>query len=162
MDDVRFDHLSRALAARVPRRGALAGLLAGLSLAAGEAVGSTARRRGRGSTAATRRDAGGNAVIAHCCRDQFGPGRERGQCVADGARGAGPCAHAPGGSCNSLRAYCGDLAGPCCDGLVCRNPPISRCQYFCETTAECIQRFGDDKLVCAHEFQECGDRKCCY
>jgi hypothetical protein len=68
----------------------------------------------------------------------------------------------PPGGCNVWGGYCGNVAGPCCDGLTCLNPPLSRCQKLCETTEECRQfRPNRPDILCLVNTIECAGLKCC-
>jgi hypothetical protein len=73
---------------------------------------------------------GGNSACAKFCRDNFPPGRERGQCISAAAHGQGPCFEecsfagepCPGGTCVPQSPSTGDLV--CC--------PLQRaCQDRC-------------------------------
>jgi hypothetical protein len=39
----------------------------------------------------SRAQAAGNSDAVRCCKEVFPPGKERGQCIADAAKGQGPC-----------------------------------------------------------------------
>ena len=78
MDDKHFDNLTRSLAGGSSRRRVL-GLLAG---AVAAALG------GRSA------DAQGNSACAQLCKQLHPPGKARGECISQGARGRGPCAGA--------------------------------------------------------------------
>jgi hypothetical protein len=62
---------------------------------------------------------GGNSACAKFCRENFPPGRERGECISAGARGEGPCFDNGGGGCTTELASCLDESGGpgyCCCG----------------------------------------------
>jgi hypothetical protein len=78
--ELSFDELARELAGGVSRRKALkllGGALVGAVLASVPGVAWAAK--------------GGNSACAKFCRENFPPGRERGECIRAGERGEGPC-----------------------------------------------------------------------
>jgi hypothetical protein len=85
MDGQRFDELARTLAAGISRRRALKALAGGgLGALLAPTVPAPAPARAKGG--------GGNRACAERCRALFPPGKARGRCVSQGARGEGPCA----------------------------------------------------------------------
>jgi hypothetical protein len=82
MDGKRFDDLTEAFATGASRRRVLKLLGGGLAGGLGLAL---------GGRTATRAEDGGNSACAHLCQELFPPGKERGQCIAAGAHGEGPC-----------------------------------------------------------------------
>ena len=74
MDGTRFDAWTRLLAGSRSRRALLGALAAGVTAALGHDWG-----------------AARNAECAEYCNDAFPPGRERGTCKSEAARGRGPC-----------------------------------------------------------------------
>ncbi len=64
----------------------------------------------------------GNSACAKFCKQNFPPGRERGQCISAGGRGEGPCFDDGGGGdgCTTPGASCLDEfggTGICCCGF---------------------------------------------
>jgi hypothetical protein len=76
MDDHRFDNVTRALARGASRRRVLGMLVGGFALAL------------RGSKGVT---AQSNSECAALCIELYPPGKQRGECISQGARGEGPC-----------------------------------------------------------------------
>src|SRR5215210_2402815 len=73
---------------------------------------------------------GGNKECVRCCKEKFGPGRERGQCISAGARGECPvtCDGNGGGECVS-------------DEVTCTKPESSGCDCVgnkCTGTVTCV------------------------
>jgi hypothetical protein len=85
MERQRFDDITRALAAASSRRRALKAL-------GGALVGALLAPGGRGPSPARAQGGGGNRACAERCKQLFPPGKERGRCISQGARGLGPCA----------------------------------------------------------------------
>lgn len=85
---------------------------------------------------------GGNSACAKFCKENFPPGRERGQCISAGARGEGPCfdnGGGGGGGCTTEGASCFDEFGEtgiCCCG---RDPNTGE-----TTNCICCARFGSE------------------
>lgn len=161
MDDERFDRWIRLLGDRTSRRGVL-GAAAGLAaFPLGEAA--SRRRRGR----AERRNSGKGAVSAQrnvdCaarCQALFPPGRERGQCISEGARGRGPCAKPVCDvRCANDRACCDEPGFGCCedtctrldDDGACPPPPECTLGRVCASDAQC----------CSTERCSCGNPNVC-
>jgi hypothetical protein len=122
-----FDELARGLASgTLSRRKALklmGAALVGGALASVPGVAWAAR--------------GGNSACAKFCRENFPPGRERGQCISAGARGEGPCFDGNGGGtvCTAHGDTCVNEFGE--TGQCCCNPPSG------EPTTNCICCFGE-------------------
>src|SRR5215207_2206366 len=87
---------------------------------------------------------GGNRECVKCCKETYGPGRERGQCISAGARGECPVT-CGGEECPDL-----DLCGSvCCEPL----------------TRQCVSGGGDGpQCVCEVGKTECGgpNHRCCF
>ena len=81
MDQERFDRITRTLASGQSRRGVLKGVT-------GMAVGGLLAVAFGGSKATVARS---NSECAHLCIEMFPPGKARGDCISQGARGQGPC-----------------------------------------------------------------------
>jgi hypothetical protein len=68
-------------------------------------------------------------------------------------------------TCNGFGDFCGTVAGPCCAGWVCLNPPFSVCNTYCTSNDDCTTHSPD--LVCVfNEPTVCGtdlpgDVGCC-
>ena len=78
MDSTRFDDLTKTMANSTSRRRffwLLGGGLAGGALAA----------------AGLRASRAANSACVAVCKEMFPPGKARGQCISQGARGEGPC-----------------------------------------------------------------------
>jgi hypothetical protein len=107
MEDKWFDELSRRLAAPVTRRQAFRTIAAA-------ALGGVLIRSGTGKAFGQ-----GNDDCAHFCNDQFPPGRDRGHCKSDAAKGGGLCYQCgPGANACILKA----CNGVCCaQGASCSN-----------------------------------------
>jgi len=90
---------------------------------------------------------GGNSECVRCCKETYGPGRERGQCISAGARGECPvtCDGNGGGECSGDYEPCGDV---CCEF----------------NTRECVTIGGRPHCVCEVGKTECGGPtdRCCY
>lgn len=172
MDDERFDRWIRLLGDRATRRGVL-GVAAGL---AAFQLGEAASRRRRGS--AVRRSARSgdgsaqrNAECAARCKDLFPPGRGRGQCISDGARGRGPCAKPICEvRCANDRACCDEPGFGCCDDTCTRldddgecPPPVCTAPSSCTSDEQCC---GTDRCSCGNpnvcvQFKSLGTGACC-
>jgi hypothetical protein len=141
MDTERFDYLTRLLGDRTTRRGVLAVVAASAAgLPLREAV--AKRRRGRSKrhrTGPGRVSAQGQADCAALCRERFPPGKQRGQCISDGAHGRGPCAAtACTAQCPADTPCCDDPHAGCCTGpggVVCtdltNDPNCGACGVTC-------------------------------
>ena len=172
MDENRFHRWVRHLEGRVTRRGAIGILTAGLTAlplretAARRREKPTRRGSSKGDVAAQR-----NAACAARCKDLFPPGKERGQCISDGARGRGPCTKPVCAvQCANDRACCDESGFGCCDDTctrldddgecppsVCASPPS------CTSDAECC---GMDRCSCGNpnvcvQFKSLGTGACC-
>jgi hypothetical protein len=90
---------------------------------------------------------GGNSECVRCCKETFGPGRERGQCISAGARGDCPvtCDGNGGVECSADFDPCGDV---CCEF----------------NTRECVTIDGRPHCVCEVGKTECGGptHRCCF
>jgi hypothetical protein len=126
-----FDELARGLAySTLSRRRALrilSGALFGGMLTSVPGVAWAAR--------------GGNSTCAKFCRENFPPGRERGECISAGARGEGPCFDNGGGNC--------DLGGI---GTSCQTGFLFGCQNsgncFCMKTTEGTTFCAESSFIC--------------
>jgi len=107
MDGQRFDAVTKALAAGTSRRAvlrtALGGLGAGLLALVGVADAGAAGKRS----------------CAEGCKQRFGPGRARGQCISACARGTG---ESTGERCGQ-----GRFSNVCESGQFCCNPSCGIC-----------------------------------
>jgi hypothetical protein len=124
--DLTFDEVAREFAGGVSRRKALrllGGALVGSVLASVPGVAWAAE--------------GGNSACAKFCRENFPPGRERGQCIKAGARGEGPCFDNGGGNCLNGATECPFQFG-------CQNSE----SCFCATTVEGRNTCVQSELVC--------------
>jgi hypothetical protein len=172
MDDERFDRWIRLLNDRATRRGVV-GAFAGLAaVSLGEAASrrrrSAAKRRnpGKGGVAAQQ-----NADCAARCKDLFPPGKKRGQCISQGARGRGPCAEPVCTvQCANDAACCDEPGFGCCDDTcirlghdgecpppVCISPPSCTADDQCCDTDRCS---CGDPNVCV-QFKSLGTGACC-
>ena len=173
MDDERFDRWVRFLGDRVTRRGVLAIVTASF---AAIPLGATASRRGRGGSS-QRNAANGdgaarqNADCAARCKKLFPPGKKRGQCISQAARGRGPCAKpvctvqcandaaccdAPGFGC------CNDTCTELDDDGAC-SPPVCTTPSTCASDDQCC---GTDRCSCGDpnvcvQFRSLGTGACC-
>jgi hypothetical protein len=90
---------------------------------------------------------GGNRECVKCCKERYGPGRERGQCISAGARGDCPvtCDGNGGVECSVDYDPCGDV-----------------CREF--NTRECVTIDGRPQCVCEVGKTECGGptHRCCF
>jgi hypothetical protein len=86
---------------------------------------------------------GGNNECVRCCKEKFGPGRERGQCISAGARGECPvtCDGNGGGNCPNGTTEC-----PCeCPfQFGCQN----NADCFCATTVEGLNTCFQSEFLC--------------
>ena len=133
MDGKKFDDLTEALAAGASRRRVLKLLGGGLAGGLGLALGG--RKAARAGVAPPPPPSGpGNSACAKLCAELFPPGKERGQCVADGAKGTGPCA-APVDQCAGVN---------CDDGNECTIDSCSSgtCSSVANTNAPCAGGTG--------------------
>ncbi len=172
MDDERFDRLTRVLVGRRTRRGAIGlvvGSLAGLPLTATIARRRDAEKRrnpGRGQVTADRQ-----AECAARCKDLFPPGKKRGQCISQGARGRGPCAEQVCEVQCANDADCCDEPGfGCCDDTCTEldddgacPPPVCVPPSTCTADDQCC---GTDRCSCGDpnvcfQFQSLGTGACC-
>ncbi len=111
----------------------------------------------------------GNSACAKFCRENFPPGRERGQCISAGARGEGPCFN-DGGGCPECPA--GTICRTsrreleCCfpnpefpgDFFACCPPELICGDFCCFAPYTCL----NGQCVCPPEFGTCGDYgDCC-
>ena len=118
MDGQQFDAVTKALAAgtsrRVVLRTALGGVGAGLLALVGAADAAAAGKRN----------------CAKACKQRFGPGRARGQCVSACARGAG----------ENIGERCGQgrFSKVCGSGEFCCNPSCGICAPI---GGSCTQQF---------------------
>jgi hypothetical protein len=85
---------------------------------------------------------GGNSACVQFCKENFPPGRERGECISSGTRGEGPCfdnGGGGGGGCTTQGASCLDEfggTGICCCGF---DPNTGE-----TTTCVCCARVGTE------------------
>jgi hypothetical protein len=88
---------------------------------------------------------GGNSACAKFCRENFPPGRERGECISAGARGEGPCFEDGGGNCPN--------GGTCETGFPfgCQNS--GNC--FCTKTTEDTTFCSESSPICGGVGQAC-------
>jgi hypothetical protein len=59
-------------------------------------------------------------------------------------------------TCNHFGDFCGTVAGPCCPGWDCINPPLSACNLFCSTTEYCVQKVGPGHVCTINNPFACG------
>lgn len=135
MDQERFDRITRTLATGQSRRRVLGLLTGGLAVAFG----------GGARPALAQGKAGGNSACAALCKELYPPGAERGQCIADGARGEGPCLTPP-----PPPVICGSVD---CQAQLGDND--------C-TTTECIvvEIFGVPTPLCFNDIRELNGQPC--
>ena len=171
MDDERFDRWIRLLGDRRTRRGVLgaAAVLAALQLgeAASDRDGRAGRRRAGSRRVSTQR----NADCAARCKDLFPPGKARGQCISDGARGRGPCAKPVCTvQCAADRDCCDEPGFGCCDDTCAKldedgacPPPVCTSPSSCTSDEQCC---GSDRCSCGNpnvcvQFKSLGPGACC-
>lgn len=173
MDDDRFDRWIRFLEGQGSRRGVVGIVAAGLmALPLREASSrrrrGKAERRGGGTGQAAARQ---NADCAARCKELFPPGKARGQCISDGARGRGPCAKPICDvRCANDRACCDEPGFGCCDDTCTRldddgecPPPVCTAPSSCTDDAQCC---GIDRCSCGDphvcvQFKSLGTGACC-
>ena len=82
---------------------------------------------------------GGNRECVRCCKEKFGPGRKRGECISAGARGECPvtCDGNGGGNCLNGTTECPFQFG-------CQNNE----GCFCATTVEGLNTCVQSEFVC--------------
>ncbi len=133
MREHSFDELARGLASGSVSRGKALRLLGaalvgsalasipGVALAAGE---------------------GGNRECVKCCKEKFGPGRERSRCISAGARGECPvtCDGNGGGNCLN--------GGTCESGTGFEFGCQNNAGCFCATTVEGRNTCVQSEFVC--------------
>ena len=113
---------------------------------------------------------GGNRECVRCCKEKFGPGRERGQCISAGARGECPvtCDGNGGGEeCVSDRVTCSSETSSGCNCITnsCTRtvtcvccPPGGPCPCLeFDETDPCIEATQDacgnpGEVTCIQEF----------
>ena len=171
MDQEQFDELAKWLASGVSRRDALrrvGGILAGAALA------SLLPRRTQAATPDR-----GNDECAHFCNMVYPPGRERGRCKSEAAKGEGPC-YACGGpredpaQCEGcLGEYiCGSVVPPPCgvgaggEDCLCTRSAEGRVRCGdniscgitppCATSVECEALLGPGAFCQTHGTGCCG------
>jgi hypothetical protein len=95
----------------------------------------------------TRAAEGDNSACAKFCRENFPPGRERGECISAGARGEGPCFDNGGGNCDL-----GGIEPSCQTGFLfgCRNG-TGNC--FCMKTTEGTAFCAESVRICGPEIE---------
>ena len=88
---------------------------------------------------------GGNRECVRCCKEMFGPGRERGQCIRAGARGECPVTCDGGnGGCPPER-LCESVDGPVC---------IPQ-EEACPAGMSCVSYFRGEAFCCEPNFGGC-------
>ncbi len=141
MDGKKFDDLTQALASGASRRGVIR--LLGGGLAAGMAASLGINRTAH---------AKGNSQCSALCNSIFPPGKERGQCISQGAQGQGPCADlCLGIDCSSDDSDC--TVGVC-NGGTCSSSPINEggtCTTVDSQAGTCSEG------ICVPGVDPCGD-----
>ncbi len=153
MDGQRFDAVTRALAAGTSRRAvlrtALGGMGAGLLALVGVADAGAASKRN----------------CAKACKQRFGPGRARGQCISACARGTDggngesrPCGSNVCGSgeycCNESCGICAPIGGACTEqfcGEPCGDAVCGAEEYCCNVSCGICAPIGGG---CTQQFCE--------
>jgi hypothetical protein len=93
---------------------------------------------------------GGNSTCAKFCRENFPPGRERGECISAGARGEGPCFDNGGENCDPTGGSC-ETGFP----FGCQNSPNCFCMKSTEGTTFCAESVSCEGLTVCTSSQDC-------
>jgi len=128
MGEHSFDELARGLASgTLSRRKALKLMGAALVGSALASIPGVALAAGEG----------GNRECVKCCKEKFGPGRERGRCISAGARGECPvtCDGNGGGNCLNGATECPFQFG-------CQNSENCFCATSVEGLNTCVLSAG--------------------
>ncbi len=150
MDGQRFDAMTKALAVGTSRRAvlrtALGGMGAGLLAVVGAAdAGATGKRN-----------------CAEACKQRFGPGRARGQCISGCAKGTLTCGGIQGLLCPE-GFTCVDDPTDDCDPATGDADCLGVCQPACQSDADCGARefcCNPSCGICAPRGGNCIQRTC--